>query len=141
MDSEKKILNHLFQELKQTSIRYPHLLNDMAVFLSSIGSVHHAAQILENHWDTFSRQWLYANFLIEDKQYIKCLNAVEQFFAHSQTHLPSSISFTYLKAQAYYGLKEYQTAKRILLNILSIEPEHLLAKDLLDQIDQKGVVD
>ena len=64
---------------------------------------------------------------------------MEKFCTRSQTHLPSMISFIYIKAQAYYGLKEYSSAKRILLHILSIEPDHLLAKDLLDQIDQKGV--
>ena len=131
---EDKILKNLVKGLNQLAKKYPQkLINDMIIILSSTGYTHLAIEFLENHLDTSERQWIYLDLLLEDKQYLKCLNFVEQTFLQTNPNSETAFALHYAKAQAYYGLQEYDKAKVILNDLILLRPQYRSAKALLSQ--------
>ncbi|MDE0152179.1 MAG: hypothetical protein OXK80_06795 [Bdellovibrionales bacterium] len=131
---EDKILKNLVKGLNQLAKKHPPaLINDMIIILSSTGYTHLAIEFLEDHLNTDGRQWIYLDLLLEDKQYLKCLNFIEQTFLQTHPNSDTAFSLNYAKAQAYYGLKEYEKAKTIMNNLVSLRPQYRSAKALLSQ--------
>ena len=131
---EDKILKNLVKGLNQLTKKHPpKLINDMIIILSSTGYTHLAIEFMENHLNTDERQWIYLDLLLEDKQYLKCLNFVERRFLQTKPNSETAFALNYAKAQAYYGLKEYDKAKTILSDLISLRPQYRSAKTLLSQ--------
>lgn len=131
---EDKILKKLVEGLNQLAGKHsPKLINDMVIILSSTGCTHLAIDFLEGRLDTEERKWIYLDLLLEDKQFFKCLNFIEQMFLQINPNSDTAFSLNYAKAQAYYGLKEYDKAKTILNDLISLRPEYRSAKTLLSQ--------
>ena len=131
---EDKILKNLVKGLNQLAKKHPStLINDMIIILSSTGYIHLAIEFLENHLNTNERQWIYLDLLLEDKQYLKCLNFIEQTFLQTHPNSDTAFALNYAKAQAYYGLKEYEKAKVIMNSLVSLRPQYRSAKALLSK--------
>ena len=131
---EDKILQNLVKGLNQLASQHsPQLINDIVVMLSSTGSIHLALEFLESRLDTEERKWIYLDLLLEDRQFFKCLNFVEQTFMQTQANSETAFALNYVKAQAYYGLKEYDKAQAILQDLVSLRPQYRSAKALLSQ--------
>ena len=125
-------LNHLADE------HSPQIINDIIVILSSMGCTHLAVKFLANHLDSNERKWMYMELLLEDRQFLKCLNFVEQTFMKTKPNSDTAFALNYAKAQAYYGLKEYDKAKKILQDLISLRPHYRSAKTLLSQWQSEG---
>ncbi len=131
---EDKILKNLVKGLNQLTKKHsPKLIDDMVIILSSTGHTHLAIEFLENHLDTDDRKWIYLDLLLEDNQCFKCLNFVEHTFLQTNPNSDTAFALNYAKAQAYYGLKEYDKAKTILNDLVLLRPQYRSAKTLLSQ--------
>ena len=131
---EDEILKNLMAGLKDLAKQHsPQIINDIIVMLSSTGWTHLALEFLENHLDTHERKWIYLELLLEDRQFLKCLNFAEQIFMQTKPNSETAFALNYAKAQAYYGLKEYDKAKKILQDLISLRPQYRSAKTLLSQ--------
>ena len=131
---EDKILKTLTKGLDDLAKKHsPKLIDDMIIILSSTGYIHLAIEFLEKHLETDGRKWIYLDLLLEDKQFFKCLNFVEQIFLQTNPNSDTAFALNYAKAQAYYGLKEYDKAKIILNDLILIRPQYRSAKTLLSQ--------
>jgi len=131
---EEKILTNLLRGLNKLAKKCPpKLINDMIIILFSTGYIHLAIEFLKSHLDTNERQWIYLDLLLEDKQYLKCLNFAEQTFLQKNPNPETIFALNYVKAQAYYGLKEYNKAKSILGDLILLRPQYRSAKALLSQ--------
>ena len=128
----------LIKNIQNTVKQHPHTLNDMAVFLFTSGCSKSALSLLENHLDHPARKRLYVDFLLESRQYLKCLNTIDHFLL--EPHCPPDIAFewAYLKAFAYYGLKEYKKAENLAQHLSRKRPRHQAVQKLLFQCRQKG---
>lgn len=131
---EDKILKNLVKGLNQLAKKHPSkLINDMIIILFSTGYTHLAIEFLEGRLNTDERQWIYLDLLLEDEQYLKCLNFIEQTFLQTHPNSETAFALNYAKAQAYYGLKEYEKAKIIMKDLVSLRPQYRSAKALLSQ--------
>jgi len=131
---EEKILKNLVTGLNQLAEKHPpKLINDMVILLSSTGYTPLAITFLENRLDTDERRWIYLDLLLEDEQYLKCLNFAEQTFLKTTPDSDTAFALNYIKARAYYGLKEYEKAKTIMSRLVSLRPQYRSAKALLCQ--------
>ena len=136
---EDQILKKLAEGLNRLADEHsPQIINDIIVMLSSMGCTHLAVKFLENHLDSNERQWMYMEFLLEDRQFLKCLNFVEQTFMQTEPNSDTAFALNYAKAQAYYGLKEYDKATKILQDLISLRPQYRSAKTLLSQWQSEG---
>ena len=136
---EGQILKKLAEGLTLLASKHsPQIINDLTVVLSSAGCTHLAVKFLENYLDSDERKWMYMELLIEDRQFLKCLNFVEQTFMQTKPNSETAFALNYAKAQAYYGLKEYDKAKKILQNLISLRPRYRSAKTLLSQWQSEG---
>ena len=131
---EDKILQTLVKGLNRLAQKHSSkLINDMIVILSSTGHTRLAVEFLETHIDTDERKWIYLDLLLEDNQFLKCLNFVENAFLQINPQSETAFALNYAKAQAYYGLKEYDKAKTILKDLIALRPQYRSAKTLLSQ--------
>lgn len=131
---EDQILRKLAEGLSHLADEHsPQIVNDIIVILSSTGYTHLAVKFLENHLNSSERQWMYMELLLEDRQFLKCLNFVEQTFMQTKPNSDTAFALNYARAQAYYGLKEYDKAKKILQNLIALRPQYRSAKTLLSQ--------
>lgn len=132
--AENQILKNLTAGLNRLARKHsPQMINDIVVILCSTGFIHLALEFLENHLDTNERKWMYMELLLEDRQFLKCLNFVEQIFMQTKPNSETAFALNYAKAQAYYGLKECDKAKEILQDLISLRPQYRSAKALLSQ--------
>ncbi len=125
----QKIMEH-FKNLAQTK---PEHINDMAIILISTGYNDLAIEFLKEHLNTGDRKWLYLELLLESKQFFLCLTFVDQLFSKNSLSSEETFSLIYAKAQAYYGLKEYDKAQKTLEDLVKVRPRYRLAQELLSQ--------
>lgn len=137
-NKESEILKNWVKELEKSVQKHPHLLDDLAVVLSNTGFPEAAAEFLEKHLKTFAHKHFFLNLLLESRQYIKCLTHAEIFFLEFADHSEKALLLSYIKAQAYYGLKEYGRARIVLQNLIAVQPNHNSAKELLSQLENLG---
>lgn len=119
-----KLEKNLLQTFKKMAQKHPYMINDMAVTLFTMDYIHSAIDLLTDHLDHPSRQWMYIDFLLESKQYIKCLNYIDYFFQNNQPDFDMTFELFYYKAYSYYGLKEYEKAKKLIKHLIKIKPDH-----------------
>ena len=125
---ERQAIDHLLSHLKGKGSL---MIDDLTILLSSTGYAGAAIEFLQSHLETSSRQWLYLDLLLESGQYLRCLTFIEQLFLECNPDSETAFSLVYIKARAYYGLKEYNKAKKLLEGLISACPQHHLAKTLL----------
>ncbi len=131
---EEKILQTLVKGLNRLAEKHSSkLINDMIIILYSTGHTRLAVDFLETRIDTDERKWIYMDLLLEDKQFLKCLNFVEHTFLQTTPKSEAAFALNYAKAQAYHGLKEYDKAKTILKDLILLRPQYRSAKTLLSQ--------
>ena len=130
---ETKTLEKLLPQLKQYAQSHPRLKDDIAVMLANFPN--QAIEFLEQYLENFSRQWFFLNLLLESKQFIHCLTYVEKFLLESPADSNNTFTLSYIKAQAYCGLDEHKKAIEILKNLLTAQPNHDSAKELLSHLE------
>ena len=129
----KKQVAQMMNEFKKISQTKPELINDMTIILISTGYNDLALEFIENHLDKEDRKWLYLELLLECRQFFRCLTFVDQLFSEKSLSSEETFSLIYAKAQAYYGLKEYEKAKKTLEDLMKVNPRYRLAQELLSQ--------
>ena len=137
--SEKDYEQHLFEHCQKTLALKPQKREDMAVLLLTMGYMDSAIKLLENHLDSPSKQWMYMDCLLETKQYLRCLDYINQ--SPPSSFSPEMTSeLNYYKAYSYYGLKEYQKARNIIQNLISMKPDHQPALTLLWLFKEEKII-
>ena len=129
----KKQVQKMMENFKKFAQENPEYINDMAIILVSIGYHDLALEFLEKHLDTRDRKWIYLELLLESGQFFRCLTFVDQLFFQGSLSSEDTFSLIYAKAQAYYGLKEYEKAKETLEDLVKVKPRYRLAQELLFQ--------
>ena len=137
-EKEKKQAEQIAQSIKTILKKKPEATDNMAVLFSFIGYPYLAIQILKDHLNSVSSQWLYLDLLLQSELYLDCLSFVDIMEIRYSEDPETVFSLTYIRAKAYYGLGKQKKAKEILSNLLEVRPNYRLTHHLLKQWE-KGV--
>ena len=130
---EKKQAEKIAQSIKEILKEDSKSSYDMALFFSFIGYPYLAIQILKNHLDSTSSQWLYLDLLLQSQLYLDCLNFIDIMEEKYSEDPETVFALTYIRAKAYYGLGKKEKAKNILSDLSAVRPSYRLTYLLLKQ--------
>ena len=130
---ESQQVENIVQSIEVILKEKPEKSYDMALFLSFIGYPSRAVGFLKNHLDSFPREWLYVDLLIQSELYLDCLSFLDKLEVKYTDDPEMAFSLAYARAKAYYGLGQKNKAKNILSELLKIRPKYRLAQFLLRQ--------
>ena len=137
-ETEKKQAENIAKSVQTILKKNPETSYDMALLFSFIGYPELAIQILRDHLNDVSSQWLYLDLLLQSKLYLDCLSFLDMMEIKYNEDPETVFALTYIRAKAYYGLGKKEKAKDILSNLLEVRPNYRLTHYLLKQWE-KGV--
>ena len=139
-EKEKKQIEKIAKSVKTILKKTPEKSYDMAVLFSFVGYPYLAIQILKDHMDNVSSEWLYLDLLLQSKLYLDCLSFLDIMEVKYSDDPETTFALIYLRAKAYYGLGKKKKAKDILSDLLKVRPNYRLTHYLLNQW-KKGISD
>lgn len=135
---EKNQAEKISQSIKTILKKTPEKSYDMALLFSFIGYPYLAIQILKDHMNDVSSEWLHLDLLLQSKLYLDCLSFLDIMEIKYSNDPETVFALTYIRAKAYYGLGKKKKAKDILSDMLKVRPNYRLTHSLLKQWE-KGI--
>ena len=132
-EKERKQVEKIAKSVKTILKKTPEKSYDMALFFSFVGYPYLAIQILKDHMDNVSSEWLYLDLLLQSNLYLDCLSFLDIMEVKYSDDPETIFALIYLRAKAYHGLGKKKKAKDILSDLLKVRPNYRLTHYLLNQ--------
>ena len=137
-EKEKKQAEKISKSIRTILKEEPEKSYDMALLFSFVGYPYLAIQILKDHLNNVSSEWLYLELLLQSKLYLDCLSFLDIMEIKYSDDPETVFALIYIRAKAYYGLGKKKKAKDILSDMLKVRPNYRLTHYLLKQWE-KGI--
>ncbi len=123
-------INNLANRLKTEQ---PDQIYNLAMLALQFGLYDLSLELINKAPRTFASEWLKAEILFESSRYLDLLKHIESL-ERNMTYTPeSTYGAIYLKAQAYYGLGQKQTAIQILETLSAKVPYYRSTEALIHE--------
>ena len=133
---EDKEISLLVDAVNERLNAHPEKRYDMALLFSFADYTSCAMQILKDHLDTDSAQWLYLDLLLQSQLYLDGLNFIDILEEQYQADPEKVFDLTYMRAKIYYGIGKKEEAKEILRELSAVRPNYRMTYNLLKQWEQ-----
>ena len=130
---EKTQAEKISKAIKKIIKENPEKSYNMALLFSFVGYPGLALQIIKDHLNSVSAEWLYLDLLLQSALYVDCLSFLDTMELKHGKDPETVFALTYIRAKAYYGLGKKQKAKNILSHLLAVRPHYRLTHHLLKQ--------
>lgn len=124
---------HITQLASRLQTEQPDQIYNLAMLALQFGLFDLSLDLINKAPKTFASEWLKAEILFESSRFLDLLKHIESLEKHMTYTPESTYGAIYLKAQAYHGLGQKQTAIQILETLAAKVPSYRSTEALIHE--------
>ena len=128
---EEVFLNFIYNEIMELLKGNSSYHEDFALLFYFMGDLNKSISILNQTTDDEATDWLKVDILLYLNRFLDVLSLLNEFESKYSHNPETAFASTYVRAQAYWGLKAQHKAISIMQDLINVRPDYRSAQSFL----------